>query len=106
MAIVTVEQLKEQIGWSDDLGTADDALMTRKISGAQDHIERLLGFKIEATYGGADQEPVPPALVEAVCQLAAHWFENREASIVGVTAMVMPFGVEAIVNEYREYSFG
>lgn len=104
--IVTTAELKEQIGWSEDLGTADDALMARKIAGAQDHIERLLGFKIEETYGGTDQEAVPPSLKEAVLQLAAHWYENREATLVGVSAQEIPFGVWAIVKEYREYSFG
>lgn len=103
--IVTVPELKEQIGWTDGLGTADDNLMTRKIAAAQDHIERLLGFKIEETYGGEDQDPVPPALVEAVLQTAAHWYENREATLVGVSGQELPFGVWSIVNEYREYSF-
>ena len=103
--IVTADVLKEQLNFNADLGTADDALLVRKIEAAQNHIERMLGFKIEATYGGADQEPVPPALIEAVCQLAAHWYENREASLVGVTAQDLPFGVWSIVHEYREYSF-
>ena len=103
--IVTADVFKEQLNFNADLGTADDALLVRKIEAAQDHIERMLGFKIEATYGGTDQEPVPPALVEAVCQLAAHWYENREASLVGVTAQDLPFGVWSIVREYREYSF-
>lgn len=106
MAIVTVDVLKEQLNFSADLGTADDALIARKIAAAQNHIERLLGFKIEDTYGGPDQDPVPPALVEAVCELAAHWFENREASVVGVSASDIPFGVWEIVAEYRNYSFG
>jgi hypothetical protein len=101
MAILSVAELKEQIGWSADLGGADDALMGRKIAAAQDHIERLLGFKIEVTYADA----VPPALVEAVGQLAAHWYENREATLVGATAQELPFGVWPIINEYRGFSF-
>ena len=103
--IVTTAELKEQLNLTDDLGAGDDALIGRKIAAAQDHIERLLGFKIEETYGGTDQAPVPPALVEAVCQLASHWYENREASLVGVTGQTIPFGVMEIVAEYREYSF-
>jgi hypothetical protein len=101
--IVTVPELKEQIGWTDGLGTADDTLMGRKIAAAQAHIESLLGFKIEVTYPVAAD--VPADLKEAVLQLAAHFYENREASLVGVTAVVIPFGVEQIVNEHREYSF-
>ena len=104
--IVTVEQLKAQLNLTPDLGTDDDALLGRKIAAAQNHVERLLGFKIEERYGNTGQEAIPPALVEAVCQTAAHWYENREATLVGVSAQELPFGVWPIVNEYREYSFG
>lgn len=104
--IVDVAILKQQLNATGIPGTDDDALIERKIDAAQNHIERLLGFKIEETYGGADQEEIPPALVEAVCQLAAHWYENREATLVGVSAQELPFGVWQIVNEFREYSFG
>lgn len=104
--IVTVEELREQLNLTDDLGTGDDELLARKIAAAQGHIERLLGFKIEDTYGGEDQDEIPAPLVEAVLQLAAHWYENREASLVGVSGQELPFGVWSIVNEYREWSFG
>ncbi|MBP2611413.1 head-tail connector protein [Agrobacterium pusense] len=101
--IVTTEQMKAQLNI---LSSEDDEIIERKIEAAQNHIERLLGFKIEETYGGTDQEEIPPALIEAVCQLAAHWFENREAALVGVSGEDPPFGLWQIVNEFREYSFG
>jgi uncharacterized phage protein (predicted DNA packaging) len=103
--IITVPQLKEQLN-IDAADNSDDALLGRKIEAAQNHIERSLGFKLSARYGAEGQEPVPPALMEAVSQLAAHWYENREASIVGVSAMHIPFGVHDIIREYREYTFG
>jgi hypothetical protein len=106
LPIVSREQIKEQLNLTGDLGTADDALLDRKIAAAQDHIERLLGFRIGDRYGAEGQEPTPPALVEAVCLLAAHWYENREASLIDISAQDLPFGVWPIVNEYREYSFG
>lgn len=105
MAIITVDQLKEQLSLTPDVGDDDDDLLARKIGAAQDYVERQLGFKIEAVYGGADQEPVPAALVEAVSQLAAHWYENREATLIGVNAYALPFSVQEIVDSYREYSF-
>jgi uncharacterized phage protein (predicted DNA packaging) len=103
--IVTLDQIKEQLNLTPDLGSDDDALLERKISAAQNHVERLLGFKIEERYGAVGQEEIPPALVEAVSQLAAHFYENREATLVGVSAQELPFGVWPIVNEYREWSF-
>lgn len=105
MEIVTLDQVKEQLSFTDDMGTADDALLTRKIEAAQDHIERLLGFKIEGTFGGQDQDPVPASLVEAVSQLAAHWYEQRETAIAGQAMASIPFGVWEIVTEYREWEF-
>ena len=39
-------------------------------------------------------------------QLAADWYENREASITGTIISAIPFGVREIVNEYRRYTFG
>ncbi|WP_320202392.1 head-tail connector protein [Agrobacterium rosae] len=104
--IVSLTELKQQLSITPDLGTDDDALIERKISAAQNHVERLLGYKIEERYGSTGQEEIPPALVEAVSQLAAHFYENREATLVGVNSQELPFGVWSVVSEYREYSFG
>lgn len=103
VAILTLDQLKEHLAFTDDIGTADDALLTRLIAAAQNHIERLLGFVIEDTYGGVDQDPIPPSLVEAVSQLAAWWYEIREAA--GEGHREVPYGVREIVTEYREFTF-
>ncbi|EPX85382.1 head-tail connector protein [Salipiger mucosus] len=103
MAIVTVSEIKEQLSFTDDIGSVDDPLLQRKLDAAQNHVERLLGFKIEETFGGEDQDPVPPALIEAVSQLAAWWYEQREAA--GDGAREIPFGVREIVTEYREFTF-
>lgn len=85
-------------------GSGDDPVLSRFLAAAQAHVERLLGFKLN------DAEELPegaPADLElAVLQLAADWYENREASLVGVSAMAIPFGVHQIVNEYRRYTFG
>lgn len=70
--IVTVAQIKAQLNLDDAI---DDALVELKAQAAQNHVERLLGFRIEEEF-----VTVPPALQEAVLQLAAHWYENREAS--------------------------
>lgn len=105
MAIVSLEDLREQLSFTDDVGGEDTILLSRKIAAAQNHIERLLGFKIEATFGGEGQDPVPPVLVEAVLQLAAWWYEQRETAIVGNGVNDVPFDVSEIVNEYREWAF-
>lgn len=96
--IVDVPTLKEQlrIDFNDD-----DALVERKIEAAQDLIERHLGFRIEEEY----PDDIPPSLIEAVCQLVGHWYENREAVLVGVTAQSLPLNVADIVREHRNWSW-
>lgn len=103
MAIATLDDLKDQLAFTDDIGDADDGLLQQKLDAAQNHVERLLGFRIEAQFEGGDQDPVPPVLVEAVLQLAAHWYDNREAGAEAVREL--PFGVREIVTEYREFTF-
>lgn len=67
MAIVDLDEVKEQLNQPLDL---DDDLIERKIDAAQDHIERLLGFKIEERYGtGNNQEPIPPRFKNASASL-------------------------------------
>lgn len=101
MAIVTYQDVRNHIGLTEDNG--DEMLSQDKSDAAQNHIERLLGFKIEERFGGEDQEPIPPALKEAVLQLAAWWFTNREAATD--LDKRLPFGVDEIINEYREWTF-
>lgn len=43
----------------------------------------------------------PPVILGCLKLLAAHFYENREASIVGTTASVLPFGVPDILAQYR-----
>lgn len=100
---INLDGLKAQLSFTDDIGATDDALLELKLEAAQNHIERLLGYKIAETFGGAGQDPVPPSLVEAILQLAAWWYENREAA--GAGAREVPFGVREIVAEFREWSF-
>lgn len=88
-------------------GTSDASnfqLLQRLLDAATAHIERQLGFKLD----DADELPdgTPADLELAVLQLAADWYENREASLIGITGRPMPFGVQEIVSEYRRYTFG
>lgn len=103
MAISTLDDLKAQLSFTDDIGNVDDALLQRMLMAAEGYVERKLGFKFADTFGGAGQEAVPGALVEAVLMLAAHWYENREAA--GEAAREQPFGVSDIVREFRDWTF-
>jgi len=103
MAICTIDDLKAQLAFTDDLGATDDALLSRVLAAAQAFVERRLGFKIEEEFGSVGQDILPEALVQAVLMLAAHWYENREATTEA--AREPPFGVTEIIAEYREWTF-
>jgi uncharacterized phage protein (predicted DNA packaging) len=105
--VVTLEQVKAQLNQTLDV---DDDLISRKAAAAQNYLESQLGFKIdETTYPDTEDasfpDTVPAALVEAICQLAAHWYENREATLIGVNAQELPFGVQQIIRDYRNWSW-
>lgn len=85
-------------------GAADDALLTRLLAAATRHVERQLGYRLDDMTALPDGAPEDLEL--AVYQLAADWYENREATLVGVTAQPLPFGVREILAEYRNYTFG
>ena len=95
MAVVSLDEAKAQLNVTD---TVDDALIARLIVPARAHVENLLGFEIDA-------DAPPDALKQAILMLVAHWYENREASLVGINAQETPDGVTAITNEYRNWSF-
>lgn len=58
-----------------------------------------------AGYGDAAGD-VPEDLKEAIRSLAGHLYENREATFVGSGGVqVLPFGVEALLQPYRERVF-
>lgn len=103
MSIVTIQELREQIGLTPDAPDEDLVVLQQKGDAAQNHIERLLGFRIEEEFGDEGQDPIPDALKEAVLQLAGWWFENRET--VTDRDRRLPFGVDEIVSGYRDWTF-
>uniref|UniRef100_UPI003BACB1BD head-tail connector protein n=1 Tax=Stappia sp. TaxID=1870903 RepID=UPI003BACB1BD len=98
---LTVDDLKAHMNIT---GSGDDGVLTRFLAASQKHVERRLGFALDDATEFPDGTPVD--LDVAVLQLAADWYENREASITGTIISAIPFGVREIVDEYRRYTFG
>ncbi|MGY2052954.1 head-tail connector protein [Methylobacterium sp. JK268] len=65
-------------------------------------------YRIRFTAGVTDPAAVPSPLKEAIKLLAAHWYQNREASLVERTATQtsrkIDYGVEKLAGRYR-FSF-
>lgn len=83
---------------------ADDLMFNGLLIAAAAQTAADLGFAVDDSVefpGGT------PADVEhAILMLAAHWYENRETTLVGVTAQSVPFGYEDIVRNHRSYTYG
>lgn len=95
--IVTAAQLRQQLNLDADM--EDDAFLAGKIAAAESWIESFIGEPL------ADMDPLPAAISEAVLQLAAHLFVNREAVLVGVSASQLPFGVVDLIRPWRAWEF-
>lgn len=96
MSIISVEDAKSHLNITTD---ADDALITGKIEAAEAWISRWLETPL------AEMTEVPADLKEAVRLLVGHLYENREATLIGLTAEEVPFGVWDIINQHRAWSF-
>ena len=103
--VVTVEELKQSLNLSEDLGPSEDAFLARLLAASQAHVESRLGFKLASRYGASGQDPLPADLPVAVTMLASHFYENREASLVGVSAQVLPLGLDDILSAYKDWNF-
>lgn len=62
------------------------------------------GFVVRYTAGyGAGGEDVPAEIRSAILMLVGHWYENREAAIVGTIVATTPYGVERLLWPVRVF---
>jgi len=63
------------------------------------------GIEIDVTVGfGAAGSDVPPALMQALRMLLAHWYDNRGLITIGSSVAVMPPSVNALIASHRVLS--
>lgn len=62
---------------------------------------RFIAGMMSAEAGG-----LPEALIEAILQLAAWWYDHRDAAILDGSVREAPFGVAELLREHRGWSFG
>lgn len=98
--VMTLPELKAHLSLTDDQDE-DDALLQGKLDGAQTLIERMLGYALVTRF--ETEDAVPADLREAIMQLAAWWYENREA--VMEPGAPLPFGVADIIDANRDWTF-
>lgn len=96
MTIITLDDAKAHMNVTSN---ADDGLIADKIAAAEAWIGQYIGTPL------ADFDPAPEPLKEAARQLVAHLYENREATIVGVTMTDVTPGLFDLMAPYREWTF-
>ena len=93
---ITLEDAKLHMNITSD---DDDAVISAKIDAAEAWIGAFLGKPM------SEFDPLPEPLREAVRQLVAHLYENREATLVGVQMTDVSPGLFDLMAPYREYVF-
>lgn len=100
--MITLDQAKAHlrvaIDGEDAVISANDALISEKLAAAKE-------FVADYTASDPDSDTAPAPVREAVLQLTAHLYWNREASLVGVTAQQLPFGFLDLLVNYRAWAF-
>ena len=95
MPAITLDQAKAHLNVTLD---ADDALLTDKLAAAKAWVSAY-------TAGDPDADTAPAPIREAVLQLTAWLYAQREAGLVGVTAQDLPFGFLDLLAPYRAFAF-
>lgn len=93
---VSLISLKAHLNITIDI---DDPLLADKLQTASEWIARYTGIPVDAC-------DTPAPVNEAIRQLTAHLYANREASLVGVTAQSLPFGVLDLLTPYTPFVCG
>jgi Phage gp6-like head-tail connector protein len=99
MSVVQLADAKAQLNLTT---TDDDVLVQAQIDAAESY---LSAFVPNWPYGPSGTAPTPPAVLQAIKMLVSHLYENREASLVGVTVAELPFGLFDLLTPYRTWAF-
>ena len=96
MSVTPVSLLKAQLRLDTD--PSEDAYLAHKLAAAEEWIAGHTGAPFP--------DPAPAPLTEAALQLAAFWYEQREAVWMGLSGAPIPFGVTALLQSYRQECTG
>lgn len=96
MPVITLDDAKAHLNLS--TGT-DDVLLSGQIDAAEAYVSRWLPVPLP------EMTTVPADLRQAILMLVGHYYENREATLVGVSAEEVPYGVQSILDQHRAWGF-
>lgn len=105
--MLTLSMMKKQCRIDPDF-TDEDDLLTQFSDAAVRYIENQTDrtmYEFEVDIPEEDDAPMllDASLRMAMLMLVAHWYENREAVIVGSISSAIPLAVESLIQPYRIY---
>ncbi len=78
-----------------------EAIIKAGDAGWPDTDDVVNAVRIQWTAGYADAAAVPDAIKSAMLMLIGHWYEHREAVVVGTTTVELPLAVASLLRPYR-----
>jgi hypothetical protein len=78
-----------------NLASGTDELLQHYLDAAESRAVAMLGKPL------SDFTPVPIDIKQAILQLAAHFYANRETVLVGTSGNEIPYGVADLLRPYR-----
>lgn len=105
MTAVSLSLFKAHLGTDDlldatalgNLANGTDELLQHYLEAAEARASGYLGLPL------SDLGPtVPVDVKQAVLQIAAHLYQNREAVLIGVNAYDLPLGIDDFLRKFRK----
>lgn len=86
-----------------DTSTEPGRIYIDRSTGWPSVYDRRNAIEIRFVAGYGDAEDVPEMIKQSIRMKAAHWYENREALIIGVSAMDTPMAAQRLdrMNAFR-----
>lgn len=96
--MTALNDLKTQLNIVDD--DTEDEFLTGIMIDALDQTGSAIGADAQLSY-----DELPGGLRRAVLMLAAHFYANREAVLVGINANELPLGYWELIAPHRKWVF-
>lgn len=100
--MTALDAIKAHLNITDD---ADDELLDQQLAAAILHTAHLVEIIVDDEPVALSWDNAPADVRQAIMMLAGHWYENREATLVGVSAQATPFGYHDLLLAYRRWVF-
>jgi len=87
VSVISIETARDHVN---AIGTSQDDYIQSCIDAAESHAEQYMGRTLEPWIDGEAEGPVPADVKRAILLLVGDYYNNREATVVGVSVANNP----------------